>query len=134
MMRGIQDPTRLVPLAFLAVVLVGTLLLMLPVARAGPGSAPLLTALFTATSAACVTGLVLRTNAVSSTRSPVRKKSGAASSSSSGLVIARLVDAWPKRAGPLAAQASVCRSAGSSGSCNVIESTPVGPVRNAVLQ
>jgi len=59
MMRGIQDPTRLVPLAFLVVVLVGTLLLMLPVARAGPGGAPLLTALFTATSAACVTGLIV---------------------------------------------------------------------------
>src|ERR671916_249177 len=32
---------------------------MLPIAREGPGSAPLLTALFTATSAVCVTGLIV---------------------------------------------------------------------------
>ena len=32
---------------------------MLPMARAGPGGAPLLTALFTATSAVCVTGLTV---------------------------------------------------------------------------
>jgi potassium uptake TrkH family protein len=36
---------------------VGTVLLSLPVAKTGPGAAPLLTALFTATSAVCVTGL-----------------------------------------------------------------------------
>ena len=57
--RTIQHPARLVPLAFLVVVFVGTSLLMLPIARAGPGGAPLLTALFTATSAVCVTGLSL---------------------------------------------------------------------------
>lgn len=37
--------------------IVGTLLLMTPVARAGDGQAPFVTALFTATSAVCVTGL-----------------------------------------------------------------------------
>ena len=37
----------------------GTLLLMLPAARADGSSAPLLTALFTATSAVCVTGLIV---------------------------------------------------------------------------
>ena len=37
----------------------GTLLLMLPVARAGPGAAPFLTAAFTATSAVSVTGLAV---------------------------------------------------------------------------
>lgn len=47
------------PLAFLAVIVLGTLLLMLPASRAGDGSAPLLTALFTSTSAVCVTGLVI---------------------------------------------------------------------------
>ncbi|HEU5110864.1 MAG TPA: potassium transporter TrkG [Micromonosporaceae bacterium] len=57
--RTLQHPARLVPLAFLAATLVGTGLLMLPVSRAGPGSAPLLTALFTATSATCVTGLAV---------------------------------------------------------------------------
>ena len=57
--RTIQHPARLVPLAFLVVILVGTSLLMLPISRAGPGGAPLMTALFTATSAVCVTGLNL---------------------------------------------------------------------------
>jgi potassium uptake TrkH family protein len=44
--------------AFGTAVLVGTLLLMLPVSRVGPVGAPLVTALFTATSAVCVTGLI----------------------------------------------------------------------------
>jgi trk system potassium uptake protein len=57
--RAIQHPARLVPLAFLIAILVGTLLLMIPYARAVPGGAPLLTALFTATSAVCVTGLAV---------------------------------------------------------------------------
>jgi potassium uptake TrkH family protein len=57
--RTLQHPARLVPLAFLAAIMVGTGLLMLPVSRAGPGSAPPLTALFTATSATCVTGLAV---------------------------------------------------------------------------
>jgi Trk-type K+ transport system membrane component len=55
----IQHPARLVPLAFLIAVAVGTSLLLLPIARAGPGGAPLLIALFTATSAICVTGLAV---------------------------------------------------------------------------
>lgn len=58
MQQGIRHPARLVPLAFLVVIAVGTVLLMLPAARAGPGGAPFLTALFTATSAVCVTGLI----------------------------------------------------------------------------
>lgn len=57
--QGFRHPARLFPLAFLALITLGTLLLMLPVARAGPASAPFITALFTATSAACVTGLVV---------------------------------------------------------------------------
>lgn len=56
---GIQHPSRIVPLAFLAAICLGTALLMLPGARAGDGSAPLMTALFTATSAVCVTGLII---------------------------------------------------------------------------
>jgi potassium uptake TrkH family protein len=55
--RGIRHPARLVPTAFLIAIAIGTAVLMLPMARAGPGGAPLLTALFTATSAVCVTGL-----------------------------------------------------------------------------
>ena len=47
-------------LSFLSAIALGTLLLMLPFAHAQPGeSAPFLTALFTATSAVCVTGLVV---------------------------------------------------------------------------
>jgi trk system potassium uptake protein TrkH len=57
-MKGLlKHPARIVPLAFLLVILAGTVVLMLPVATAGPGSAPFLTALFIATSAAGVTGL-----------------------------------------------------------------------------
>lgn len=44
--------------AFGAAVMIGTGLLMLPAAQSGPEGAPVLTALFTATSAVCVTGLV----------------------------------------------------------------------------
>ena len=55
----VWHPTRVVPLAFLVAIAAGTLLLSLPIARAGPGGAPLLVALFTATSAICVTGLTV---------------------------------------------------------------------------
>jgi potassium uptake TrkH family protein len=57
--RGIRHPARLVPLAFVALIALGTLLLMLPAARADAVGAPWMTALFTATSAACVTGLAV---------------------------------------------------------------------------
>lgn len=43
---------------FFTAVVVGTMLLMLPVARQGPGGATWLDALFTATSSVCVTGLI----------------------------------------------------------------------------
>ncbi|WP_229445159.1 TrkH family potassium uptake protein [Massilia sp. Leaf139] len=45
-------------LAFLAVIMIGTLLLMLPMARAGGSNAPLMVAFFTSVSAVCVTGMV----------------------------------------------------------------------------
>lgn len=44
---------------FAVVILAGTRLLLLPVSRSGDDGAPLMTALFTATSAVCVTGLVV---------------------------------------------------------------------------
>lgn len=44
-------------MTFLAAITLGTLLLMLPPARRGPGGADVVTALFTSTSAVCVTGL-----------------------------------------------------------------------------
>ncbi|KUO17434.1 TrkH family potassium uptake protein [Streptomyces dysideae] len=52
-------PARTVVMAFAAVIVLGTVLLMLPVATQGQAPADLLTALFTSTSAVCVTGLVV---------------------------------------------------------------------------
>ena len=50
--------SQIIMLGFLGVIAVGTILLMLPWSKAGAGGAPFLDALFTATSAVCVTGLV----------------------------------------------------------------------------
>ena len=52
------SPTRIIALVFAAIILLGTGLLMLPAASVSGESAPFLDALFTATSATCVTGLV----------------------------------------------------------------------------
>ncbi len=52
-------PAAVLALAFLATIGVGTVLLMLPWASASGQSAPFMTALFTATSAVCVTGLAV---------------------------------------------------------------------------
>jgi trk system potassium uptake protein TrkH len=57
MRRALQHPARLVPLVFMVGIALGTVLLMLPASKAGAGHAPFITALFTATSAVCVTGL-----------------------------------------------------------------------------
>jgi trk/ktr system potassium uptake protein len=57
--RTFRHPAQVVVTAFAAAVAVGTLLLLLPVSTPGPGGAPVLTALFTATSAVCVTGLLV---------------------------------------------------------------------------
>lgn len=54
-----QHPTQVVVLGFGAAVLLGSLLLALPVATTSGESAGWLAALFTATSAVCVTGLVV---------------------------------------------------------------------------
>jgi trk system potassium uptake protein len=59
----INTPSRVVVAAFLAVVLAGTGLLSLPVAVEGGQSAPWTSALFTATSAVCVTGLAVHDTA-----------------------------------------------------------------------
>ena len=58
-MKLLRNPIRLVPSLFLLAIAVGTLLLSLPIATADGTRAPLLTALFTATSAVAVTGLVV---------------------------------------------------------------------------
>ncbi|MGI9086094.1 MAG: TrkH family potassium uptake protein [Aeromicrobium sp.] len=55
--NAILHPVRLLPLSFLALAFLGTLLLLLPFARSGEGSASLPTAIFTSTSAVTVTGL-----------------------------------------------------------------------------
>jgi len=52
-------PTRPLLLAFLGVIALGTILLMLPVSSAAPGSAPFSDAVFTASSAVTVTGLTV---------------------------------------------------------------------------
>jgi trk system potassium uptake protein len=56
--RGFHHPGRVIAGAFAVAVAIGTALLSLPIATAGPGRADFLTALFHATSAVCVTGLV----------------------------------------------------------------------------
>ncbi|GAA3755594.1 potassium transporter TrkG [Plantactinospora mayteni] len=56
---ALRRPTRLVPLAFLGVIAIGTGLMMLPVFTAGAPNAPFVVALFTATSAVSVTGLTV---------------------------------------------------------------------------
>ena len=56
-MKNILHPARAVTLTFLAVIFLGTMVLMLPAARAGAGTAPPIVAFFTAVSAVCVTGM-----------------------------------------------------------------------------
>lgn len=57
--RRVIHPSRSVALLFAVLILIGTLLLRLPVASADTSSTDWLTALFTAVSAVCVTGLVV---------------------------------------------------------------------------
>lgn len=53
-----QSPARLLLFSFMVMIAFGTLLLMLP-ASSRKGSLPFVDALFTATSAGCVTGLTV---------------------------------------------------------------------------
>ena len=50
---------QLIPISFLLVIVIGALLLMLPIAKEGEGSADFTTAFFTSTTSVCVTGLVV---------------------------------------------------------------------------
>jgi trk system potassium uptake protein len=52
-------PSQLVAVAFVLAIIVGGLLLWLPISTSGPGNGSFLTAMFTSTSAVCVTGLVV---------------------------------------------------------------------------
>lgn len=54
-----SNPTRLILISFILVILTGAVLLSLPLASRTGEATPFLTALFTSTSATCVTGLVL---------------------------------------------------------------------------
>ena len=54
---GVKNPARLVPLAFLGAIVVGTGLLILPVSRTDDSGLGLLPSAFTSVSAVCVTGL-----------------------------------------------------------------------------
>ncbi|TFC44082.1 TrkH family potassium uptake protein [Cryobacterium sp. TmT2-59] len=56
--RGRLHPAQVVTAGFAVAILIGTGLLMLPIASPGPGGVSFLVAVFTATSAICVTGLV----------------------------------------------------------------------------
>ena len=53
------SPNQIIALGFLGIILAGALLLMLPIANRDGRSLPFLDCLFTATSATCVTGLVV---------------------------------------------------------------------------
>ena len=55
----IARPAQLIMVSFLSIIIVGTIFLTLPAATQNGEGAPLLTALFTATSATCVTGLIV---------------------------------------------------------------------------
>ena len=61
MAERIFTPIRLIMLSFFAVIMIGAALLMLPWSTTAPGSLSFVDALFTATSATCVTGLVVNT-------------------------------------------------------------------------
>jgi len=56
---GQLPPASKIVVSFLAAILVGTVLLLMPFASKAGGSIGLINALFTATSAVCVTGLVV---------------------------------------------------------------------------
>ncbi len=56
---GPRHPAQVIALGFGTAILVGTALLMLPGSKVGDGGATFLEALFTATSAVCVTGLIV---------------------------------------------------------------------------
>ncbi len=57
--RAMLSPARTIVVSFAAVILTGTLLLMLPIASKSGTFTPFVNALFTATSATCVTGLIV---------------------------------------------------------------------------
>ena len=61
--KFVSPSSRTIIFGFLGVIIIGTLMLMLPVATADGKGAGLIEALFTSTSAVCVTGLVVKDTA-----------------------------------------------------------------------
>ena len=57
---GRLSPPQLLMLSFLCAILIGTIALSLPLATRGPGGMTLVDSVFTATSATCVTGLIVK--------------------------------------------------------------------------
>lgn len=57
--RFTENPTRIIVISFAVLIALGTLLLMMPFCSADGKFTPFMTAFFTATSATCVTGLIL---------------------------------------------------------------------------
>jgi len=55
-----SNPTRLLAMSFISIILIGTILLTFPVSSEMHERTPLVDALFTATSATCVTGLIVK--------------------------------------------------------------------------
>lgn len=53
------NPSKTVAVGFAVAIIVGTVLLMLPISTQGPGGSPFRVAIFTSTSAICVTGLAV---------------------------------------------------------------------------
>ena len=56
---GAATPARVIAFAYAVGIAIGTLLLMLPISKTGPGGASLVEAAFTTVSALCVTGLAV---------------------------------------------------------------------------
>ena len=62
--KGKLSPFQIIILGFAGVILMGALLLMLPISSRTHQVTPFIDALFTSTSAVCVTGLVVRDTAM----------------------------------------------------------------------
>jgi trk system potassium uptake protein TrkH len=56
-MKKLMNPGQIIAFGFLLIILIGSLLFLLPISQKNPGSLKFIDALFTSTSAVCVTGL-----------------------------------------------------------------------------
>ena len=61
--RKSMSSFQIILLSFFVLIMLGTFLLMLPISSGGHGFTPFADALFTATSATCVTGLIVKDTA-----------------------------------------------------------------------